>query len=115
MPSACSATARERDLAIVFGSRFLDERTQPGWLKKVVLKIAVLVTNHTTGLRLTDAHNGLRVIRIDAARQLDLKQDGMAHAREIVLQLGRTKPSLDGVPGRTSSTPTIRSRRASPS
>lgn len=84
-------TAREHDLAIVFGSRFLDERTQPGWLKKIVLKTAVFVTNRTTGLRLTDAHNGLRVIRIDAARKLDLQQDGMAHATEIVLQLGRTK------------------------
>lgn len=83
--------AREGDLAIVFGSRFLDDRTQPGWMKKVVLKTAVAVTNRTTGLRLTDAHNGLRVIRVDAARQLDLKQDGMAHATEIVLQLGRTR------------------------
>ncbi len=82
--------ARERDLAIVFGSRFLDDRTQPGWIKKLILKTAVWVTNHTTGLRLTDAHNGLRVIRTDAARLVDLQQDRMAHATEIVLQLGRT-------------------------
>ena len=85
------AVARENDLAIVFGSRFLDQRTNPGWIKRVILKTAVWVTNRTTGLRLTDAHNGLRVIRVDAARQVDLKQDRMAHATEIVLQLGRTK------------------------
>ena len=83
--------ARERDLAIVFGSRFLDGRTNPGTLKKWILKTAVWVTNKTTGLRLTDAHNGLRVIRVDAAQKLDLQQDRMAHATEIVLQLGRTK------------------------
>lgn len=83
--------AREENLAVVFGSRFLDTRTQPGWLKKIVLKAAVVVTNRTTGLRLTDAHNGLRVIRLDAVRRLDLKQDRMAHATEIVLQLGRTE------------------------
>ena len=83
--------ARERDLAIVFGSRFLDGRTNPGTLKKLILKTAVWVTNKTTGLRLTDAHNGLRVIRVDAAQKLDLQQDRMAHATEIVLQLGRTK------------------------
>ena len=41
-------------------------------------------------LRLTDAHNGLRVIRVDAASQINLQQDRMAHATEIVLQLGRT-------------------------
>lgn len=82
--------ARQDDLAIVFGSRFLDTRTKPGWLKKVVLKTAVWVTNKTTGLKLTDAHNGLRVIRSDAAAQVDLKQNRMAHATEIVLELART-------------------------
>lgn len=82
--------ARTEDLAIVFGSRFLDERTQAGALKKLVLKTAVWVTNQSTGLRLTDAHNGLRVIRRDAAAGVHLTQNRMAHASEIVLQLGRT-------------------------
>ena len=82
--------ARDEDLAIVFGSRFLDDRTRPGALKKLVLKTAVWVTNMTTGTRLTDAHNGLRVIRRDAAQRVHLKQDRMAHATEIVLQLGRS-------------------------
>jgi len=87
---AMVARARDEDLAIVFGSRFLDDRTRPGALKKLVLKTAAWVTNMTTGLTLTDAHNGLRVIRRDAAAHLALQQDRMAHATEIVLQLGRT-------------------------
>ena len=33
--------ARHEDLAIVFGSRFLDDRTDAGLLKKIVLKVAV--------------------------------------------------------------------------
>jgi polyprenyl-phospho-N-acetylgalactosaminyl synthase len=82
--------ARRDDLAVVFGSRFLDERTRPGLLKRLVLRTAVWVTNQSTGLRLTDAHNGLRVIRRDAASRLDLQQNRMAHATEIVLNLGRT-------------------------
>lgn len=87
---AMIALARAEDAAVVFGSRFLDDRTRPGLLKKAVLKTAVCVTNLTTGLTLTDAHNGLRVIRADAALAVNLKQDRMAHATEIVLQLGRT-------------------------
>lgn len=82
--------ARDEQVAIVFGSRFLDDRTRPGALKRIVLKTAVKVTNLTTGLTLTDAHNGLRVIRLDAAQHVALEQDRMAHATEIVLQLGRT-------------------------
>lgn len=84
------AAAREAGAAIVFGSRFLDDRTKPGWMKRAILKTAVWVTNLTTSVKLTDAHNGLRVIRRDAASQVQLKQDRMAHATEIVLQLGHT-------------------------
>lgn len=83
--------AEKEDLGIVFGSRFLDSRTDPGFLKSVVLRTAVWFTRHSTGLRLTDAHNGLRVLRADAARAVHLRQDRMAHASEIVLQLGRTR------------------------
>lgn len=82
--------ARTEDVAIVFGSRFLDDRTKPGLLKRIVLRTAVWFTNRSTGLRLTDAHNGLRVIRTDAAQKVNLQQDRMAHASEIVHQLGQT-------------------------
>jgi len=88
---AMARHAREHDLAIVFGSRFLDDRTRPGWLRRLLLKSAVWLTNQQTGMRLSDAHNGLRVIRRDAARRVDLRQNRMAHATEIVLQLGRTR------------------------
>lgn len=83
--------AREKDLGFVLGSRFLDDRTDAGMLKKIVLQLAVWFTNATSGIKLTDAHNGLRVLRRDAALQIDLKQDRMAHASEIVSQLARTK------------------------
>ncbi|MBL3687805.1 glycosyltransferase family 2 protein [Leucobacter zeae] len=88
--AAMLARARDEDVAIVFGSRFLDDRTDPGIMKKIVLKTAVAVTNITTRTRLTDAHNGLRVIREDALRRIKLRQDRMAHGTEIVVQLGRT-------------------------
>lgn len=89
--AAMVGRARAEDLAVVFGSRFLDDRTRPGFLKKMVLKAAVWLTNQQTGMKLTDAHNGLRVIRRDAAEHLNLQQNRMAHATEIVLQLGRSR------------------------
>ncbi len=95
---AMVAMSRRDDLGTVFGSRFLDDRTRPGWMKKVMLKTVVWVTNLTTGIRLTDAHNGLRVIRRDAAEQVHLNQDRMAHATEIVLQLARTGLPWDEYP-----------------
>jgi len=83
--------ARDEHLAIVFGSRFLDDRTQAGFMKRIVLKTATAVTNWSTRTKLTDAHNGLRVIRQDALAKVQLRQDRMAHGTEIIVQLGRTR------------------------
>ena len=82
--------AEKENLAIVFGSRFLSSQTQVGWTKRLVLKTAARVTARRTGLQLTDAHNGLRVLRRDAFEQVNLLQNRMAHASEIVAQLART-------------------------
>lgn len=80
--------ARRDGVSAVFGSRFLDERTQPSLAKKLVLKAAVSYTNLTTHTKLTDAHNGLRVLSRDVVSKLDLTQNRMAHASELVAQIG---------------------------
>lgn len=82
--------AKSEGLAFVFGSRFLDGRSRPGLAKRAVLGVAALGTSISTGLKLTDAHNGLRVVRRDALGQIRLRQSGMAHASEIVAALAKT-------------------------
>jgi polyprenyl-phospho-N-acetylgalactosaminyl synthase len=77
------------DVDIVFGSRFLDDRTEVGWAKRAVLKAAVRYTNASTGLKLSDAHNGLRVFDRAVAERLDIRMNGMAHASEIVSTVAR--------------------------
>jgi glycosyltransferase involved in cell wall biosynthesis len=77
------------DVDLVLGSRFLDQRTRPGLLKRLVLRAAVRYTNLTTGVKLTDAHNGLRVIGRSACRRMAIEQNRMAHASEIVEEIGR--------------------------
>jgi len=83
--------ARAEDLQVVFGSRFLDDRTTPSLMKKVILRLAVGYTNLTTGTKLTDAHNGLRVLRRDVVERVDITQNRMAHASELVAQIGEMK------------------------
>lgn len=82
--------SRSEDLGFVLGSRFLDGSTQVGWAKRLVLRTAAAVSSRSSGMRLTDAHNGLRVIRRDALERVQLRQNRMAHASEIVRQLGAT-------------------------
>lgn len=81
----------EEPVDIIVGSRFLDDRTQAGLLKKLVLKLAIQFERMSTGVRLTDAHNGLRAMNRTAASAIEIDQNRMAHASEIVAEIGRKK------------------------
>lgn len=88
--AAMVQAARSEDLGFVLGSRFLDGSTKVSLAKRAVLGAATWVSSRSTGMRLTDAHNGLRVLRRDAMARLELSQNRMAHASEIINQLART-------------------------
>lgn len=70
-------------LDVVLGSRFLGQAANLGTSKKMLLKAAVKFTNYTSRLKLTDAHNGLRVFNRKAAELLDLTMPDMTHASQI--------------------------------
>lgn len=79
------------DLDLVIGSRFLgDSSTVPAG-RRLLLRAAVLFTWLTSGVKLTDAHNGLRVLSAEAARRVHLRQNRMAHASEFVNILKRER------------------------
>lgn len=82
----------------VCGSRFLGLSSNIPPFRRLVLKAAVRFTNMTTGTRLTDAHNGLRVLSRKAAQSLAISQSGMAHASEIIAQLSRHRMVVREVP-----------------
>lgn len=83
------ARLRVEPLDIVLGSRFLDNRTNATGRKKVVLRMAALFERISTGVKLTDAHNGLRAMNRTAATKIKITQNRMAHASEIVAQVGQ--------------------------
>lgn len=85
------AKLRSEDLDIVVGSRFLDDRTTLTPAKRLVLRTAARYTRITTGMALTDAHNGLRVIGRELLAKIHLKQNRMAHASELIDQIGGNK------------------------
>lgn len=81
----------EGELDIVVGSRFLDDRTTLSPIKKVVLRAGVVFERMSSGVQLTDAHNGLRALNRHAAESIQIIQNRMAHASEIVAEIGRNK------------------------
>nr|MBD3359323.1 glycosyltransferase [Candidatus Buchananbacteria bacterium] len=76
----------EADISL--GSRFLDNKSQVPLTKKYfILKPASLLNWFLTGLKLTDAHCGFRALTRQAAQKIEIQQDGMAHATEILDQI----------------------------
>jgi glycosyltransferase involved in cell wall biosynthesis len=81
--------ARRSDVQVVLGSRFLGAAEDITGSRRALLRAAVRFTRVTTGLEVTDAHNGLRVLRRDAAEQVRLRLHGMSHASEILSVISR--------------------------
>ena len=73
---------------VVAGSRFLGKALDMPTAKRLLLKAAVQFTRLTSGLDLTDAHKGLRLFTRAAAGKIRISQNRMAHASEIVDQVG---------------------------
>lgn len=91
-------TIKTEKVDIILGSRFLGVAENITWLKRLILKLAVLFTNKTSGIQLTDAHNGLRVFNRKVAEQLDITMPDFSHASEIIERIASKKFSYKEVP-----------------
>lgn len=74
---------------VALGSRFLGATKNMPVSRRLLLKMAILFTRLTNGLKLTDTHNGFRVFSRKAAQQVRIRQPRMAHASEILDQIAK--------------------------
>ena len=98
IPRLIHALTRDRhDVALA--SRFLGkEAVGISASKKLLLRAAVVYTRWSTGLHVSDAHNGFRAFRAEVAPALRITQNRMAHASEILLNIKRAGLSYTEVP-----------------
>jgi glycosyltransferase involved in cell wall biosynthesis len=75
---------RTGDFDIILGSRFLGETIGISKSKFIILKLAIGFSNLTSGLKLTDTHNGLRVFNRKVAEEMQITMPDMTHASEIL-------------------------------
>ena len=97
----------DRNVDAVLGSRFLEGGKVKNLTKEkeCMLKLAIFFTRLTTGLALTDTHNGLRAFTRAALMKIHLTQNGMAHASEILAQIKKQKLTYCEVPVTITYTP----------
>ena len=85
---------------IAIGSRFLLESTQKNipLLRKVALKAGIFFLYLLYGIHVTDSQNGLRAMTRHAAKTIEIKQDRMSHAGEILDSIHRKNLRFVEVP-----------------
>lgn len=89
---------RRTDADVVLASRFTGTARNVPRLRRLVLRAAVVFTRWTAGIPVTDAHNGLRVIHTRVLDRLRISLPGMAHASELLNQIGRHRLRYVEVP-----------------
>ena len=85
---------------VVLGSRFLrvaDIAAIPRG-RRLMLRLARFVNGVFTGLWLTDAHNGFRALNRKALAVIDLHENRMAHATEILSQIRKHRLTFREIP-----------------
>lgn len=87
-PLIAALAANKADYAL--GSRFLGGAVNLPRKRRLMLAAATWFTRLTTGLDLTDTHNGLRAMTRRGASRIRLKQNRMAHASEILHQIAQS-------------------------
>jgi glycosyltransferase involved in cell wall biosynthesis len=84
------AALATHDADFALGSRFLGAAVNMPGSRRLLLKVAAWFTRATTGLSITDSHNGLRAMTRRGASHIHLRQNRMAHASEILDQIARS-------------------------
>lgn len=75
---------------IIIGSRFLGSATGMTGSRRMLLKAGRAFDALSTGVRLTDAHNGLRAFSREFATKINLSFADMAHASELLELIRRS-------------------------
>jgi polyprenyl-phospho-N-acetylgalactosaminyl synthase len=85
---------------VVLGSRYLEKgftHGQPA-TRRTVIKLAIYINWLFTGLKLTDAHNGLRAMNRNAANCVRITENRQAHATQILAEIKRNYLRYQEVP-----------------
>lgn len=82
-------TTNHADFAL--GNRFSGATVDMPADRRLLVKAATLLTRLTTGLDVSDSHNGLRAMTRRGAQAIRLRQNRMAHASEILHQIAASE------------------------
>ena len=89
------------DEDIIFGSRFIQNKANIPYIKRILLIIVTNITNLLTNTRLSDTHNGLKAIKKSCLSKINISIDGFAFESQIIQQVGKQKIKYKEMPTNT--------------
>jgi glycosyltransferase involved in cell wall biosynthesis len=87
----------KKECDVTLGSRFLKKTNMP-LIRQITLKIGIFVLWLFYGVKMTDAHNGLRAMSRVAAKKIEINSDRMEHASQIVEEIHKKKIRYKEIP-----------------
>ncbi len=96
IPALVDAICNGYDVAL--GSRFLGTAHDIPIARKITLKMAIVFTALTSGIILSDAHNGFRALSHTAMSRIKTHARGMEYASEIIDEIKKRHLSYKEVP-----------------
>ena len=89
MEKFLSAFAHNPHLDIIFGSRFIEKTdSNVPFFRRIILWGGKIFTSLISGVHLSDAHNGYRMMRVSVLDKVKITMDGMEYASEFIGQVG---------------------------
>jgi len=92
------AEIQKGEYDIILGSRFMGKTVNMPKSKYYVLKLSILFGYMSSGLKLTDSHNGFRMINLNRFPDFEMQQNEMAHASEVLDIIRDNKLSYKEMP-----------------
>lgn len=83
---------------VALGNRFSGEAIGISWRRRLILKCAWFLIRITSGVAVSDSQIGLRIFSAEAARKLDIRQNRMAYASELIKQIVQLKLKIIEIP-----------------
>ncbi len=88
----------EEDLDIVFGSRFLEIKSDlPPLKKNLIMPLARIFNRLFFGIKTSDPQSGFRVFKAKVASEIEIENNRMAHCTEILAKVHQKKLKMKEV------------------
>ncbi len=84
-------TIKTGEYDVILGSRFMGTTVNMSKMKHYVLKFSIWFGFLFSGLKLTDSHNGFRMLNLKRFPEFEIKQNEMSHASEVLDIIRRNK------------------------